>query len=159
MTKKSSSKTTKKYPDIVYQNKALCKAVSLLPVYSKSNLPVAYIKSLPMVIGAITVLVLLILPSTGNKIISFSKNVYSDFAYKTEVLKSEFVFSLRSGVTAYVNQIEKNVNILPIDTKVEPRVYLGRSEVEYLTKVKTKSLSENAHLLSASISQSLGYFK
>lgn len=151
MNKKSSSKTIKKYPDLVYQNKALCKAVSLLPTTTTSSIPAIYIKSLPMVIGVAILLVLIILPTTRNASINFTQNISSEFSLKTEKLKSDLAASLYTGVAAYINQIENNINILPIDSETEPKNYLGR--------VETRTFSEKAHFMTASISSGLEYFK
>lgn len=145
MKKKVPSKG-KRYPDLVSQNKALCKAISLLPTTTKSSIPAIYIKSLPMVIGVVTVLVLLF---------QIPENTFENFSSKNQELKSHFVFSLRAGVTAYSNQIKKNVNILPIDTKVEPQLYGGRVE----PSVDRAVFAEGLHSMTASLSDGFSKIK
>lgn len=142
MTQKSSSNKGKKYPKIVSQNKALCKAVSILPVNRKISVPMIYVRSLPMILGVVSLFILLILPS--------SRNVFFE---KTLILKNQMALSLETGLDAYVYQIKHNIKILPIDSQLESKNYLGRSEVPNLKQLKYESFSERAHFMTATISQ------
>lgn len=162
MKKESSSKPSKKikkYPDIVYQSRAIRKAVSVLPASNNSKLPIAYVRALPMIVGVVTALLLVLLPTTRNSIVSFSQKTFDNFYTQTNQLKSEFYFSLKNGLDSYKNQISQNIKILPIDTPVEQEDFLGRSEIKYISKKEPKILAEKAHLLTASIYKSLDYFK
>jgi hypothetical protein len=70
---------------------------------------------------------------------------------------------LRAGVSAYSDQIKKNINILPINTKVEPQLYAGRVEIKKLSKLDNKinltTLAEKTHLMTASVVNSLDNLK
>jgi hypothetical protein len=148
----------KKPSKTIPKNKALYKAVSALPV--KTNyLPVDYVKHLPMVIGAIFVILLFVFPVTRNAILAASKNSWNSFSDKTAQLKSELGFSLRTGMTAYTEKIKENIKVLPIDYEVEQPMYLGRVEVKNTSKKELNSLPERIHYMQASISGSLRYFK
>lgn len=149
----------KQYPKIISQNRALCKAVSLLPTSPAVSVPAAYIKALPMVVGVMTIIVLLILPTTRNFFINFSKGTSENFSNKTLILKNQMALSLESGVSAYISQLKNNINILPINHEVDSQNYLGRVEVRYLREVKADSFSEKAHFMTATISQGFDYFK
>ncbi|MFA7193743.1 MAG: hypothetical protein WC087_02405 [Candidatus Paceibacterota bacterium] len=154
MKKKAPSKG-KRYPDLVSQNKALCKAISLLPTTTKSSVPAIYIKSLPMVIGVMTIIALIILPTSRNFFSEISSNTFKNFSYKNEELKSHLIFSLRAGVTAYSDQIKKNIKILPIDTEIEPQLYGGRVE----PSVDRAVLAEGLHSMTASLSDGFSKIK
>jgi hypothetical protein len=147
MPQKSSSKKLK-YPKIVNKNKAVCRAVSMLPVSSSNRLPAVYVKSLPMVMGVITIFILLIIPSSRNH-----------FFIKTSELASYLNLSLRAGVSAYVYQVKNNIDILPIDSDLNSKQYLGRVEVNNLKPVQTKTLAENVHMVQASIIHSFNNLK
>lgn len=154
----------KKYPDLVSKNKALCKAISLLPVTTKSSLPTAYVRYLPLAVGAVIAIAFLIFP-TSYRQITFQtvETSFEKFSFKNQELKSYLTFSLRAGVSAYSDQIKKNINILPIDTKVEPQLYAGRVEIKKLSKLDNKinltTLAEKTHLMTASVVNSLDNFK
>jgi hypothetical protein len=148
MNKRSSSKG-KKYPNLVSENKALFKAVSVLPVGFKSSIPSIYIKSLPMIVGVVTILALFIIPTSRHSIVNFSQDSFSNFSHKNEELKSNLIFSLRTGLSAYSDQIRKTVKILPIDSVQKPQVYGGRVGSPELNRVV---LIENLHSMTASLS-------
>jgi hypothetical protein len=139
-------------PSLVAKNKSLCKAVSLLPIKSKSLIPVAYIKAIPIIFSVAVCIVLVAIPYTRNVSANFSVKTFDNFSSKTNQLKEEFVFSIRTGITAYKDQVRDNIKILPIDTYVEPELYLGRVEKPY-------SFSEKSHLMTASIYKGFEYFK
>jgi hypothetical protein len=159
MPQKSSSNKIKKYPKIVQRNKALCKAVSIMPTYPSVNLPVAYVKSLPMIVGVVTVMVLLIMPTTRSLITEFSKNTSEHFSNRTDILKKQMAFSLESGIDSYISLIKERVEILPIDSQVESKMYMGRVEESYLKHLKYDSFSEKAHFMTATISSGFNYLK
>lgn len=141
-------KINKKYP-------TLYKAVSHLPVSTDSKLPVAYVKSLPMIIGVITVFILMILPITRNSILDFSKRSFDNFNQKNQELVDYFSLSMRAGVSSYVEQLDKYINPLPIDTKVEPKLYGGRIEANNFSKpkeIEILKIAETAHLFTARVS-------
>ena len=142
----------KKTPSLVSKNKSLCKTVSLLPTKSQSIIPTIYIKALPMIISVAVCIVLVAIPYTRNVSANFSVKSFDNFSSKTNQLKGEFAFSLRTGITAYKDQVRDNIKILPIDTYVEPKLYLGRSKNQY-------SFSEKSHLMTASVYKAFEYFK
>ncbi len=148
----------KKPSKVTPKNKALYKAVSALPV--KTNiLPAAYVKHLPMVIGAMFILFIFIFPVTRNNIFEISKNTWNSFSSKTIQLKSDLGLSLKIGTTAYIEKIKGSINILPIDSEVEQPMYLGRVEAKNTTKKEISSLPEKLHYMQASISESFKHFK
>lgn len=142
----------KKTPRLVSKNKSICKALSLLPVKSQNLIPAIYIKSFPMIVAVAVCLVLVSFPFTRNASANFSIKTFDNFSLKTNQLRGELASSLHKGIIAYSNQIKDNIKILPIDTYVEPEIYLGRSEKPY-------SFSEKSHLMTASIYKSFEYFK
>jgi len=148
MTQKSSSNKGKKYPKIVSQNKALCKAVSILPVNKKISIPMIYVSSLPMIVGVVTLFILLILPSTRNA-----------FFDKTLILKNQMALSLEIGLDAYVSQLKNNIKILPMDSQLESKNYLARSEMINVKRLEFYSFAEKAHFMTATISQGFKNFK
>jgi len=162
MPKKSSSATSKNNKTDS-KNKALYKATSLLPMTSLSNIPAVYVRALPMIVGVVTVFVLLILPTTRNYFLDLSKNTSDQFSKKTDLLQANLFLSLQTGLDAYVNQIKENTEILPIDSDLEAKKYLGRAHVSKFKKVETDTFAEKAHIMTASLSQSFTqsfeYFK
>lgn len=141
-------KINKKYP-------TLYKAVSHLPVSTDSKLPVAYVKSLPMIIGVITVFILMILPITRNSILDFSKKSFDNFNQKNQELVDYFSLSMRAGVSSYLEQLDKYINPLPIDTKSESKLYSGRIEANNFSKpkeIEILRIVETAHLFTARVS-------
>jgi hypothetical protein len=162
MPKKSSSPTTKKNKTDS-KNKALYKATSLLPTTPLSSVPAVYMRALPMIIGVITILVLIILPTTRSAIFNLSKKTSDQFSTKTDLLQANLLLSLQTGLDAYVKQIKENIEILPIDSDLESKNYLGRAEASKFKKVETDTFAEKAHYMTASISQSFTqsfeYFK
>lgn len=153
MPKKSSSPTTKKNKTDS-KNKALYKATSLLPTTPISNVPAVYMRALPMIIGVVTILVLIILPTTRSTIYNLSKKTSEQFSSKTDTLQANLLLSLQTGLNAYVNQIKENTEILPIDSDLESKNYLGRAQVYKLKKIEADTFSEKAHYMTASLSQS-----
>jgi hypothetical protein len=92
-------------------------------------------------------------------ITEFSKNTSEHFSSRTDVLKKQMAFSLESGVEAYISQIKENINILPIDSQMESKNYLGRVEAKHLKRVEAKTFSERAHFMTVTISGAFNYFK
>ncbi len=158
MNKKSSYKQ-KKYPDIIYQNRALCKAVSNLPTTPLIRIPSVYISRLPMIIGAATILVILLIPSTRNYSTNFFEKTSSEFSLKSNELKMELLGSLNIGLDSYVVKVREGINVLPIDSDLDSKKYLGRASVQERDKKQFKTLSEKTHLMTAIISQSLDYLR
>lgn len=141
---KPARKIKIKYPDLSLKNKALYQTVSRLPVSTNSKLPAAYIKSLPMIIGVVTVLALIFV----------SQNNFTHFKNRTIELGNYLSLSMRAGISSYVSQLEKNIRPLPIDTKAEPKLYGGRIEVNKFSKIDINmvKMAESAHLMTARVS-------
>lgn len=163
MSKSVSNKKVKplrnikiKYPDESIKNKALYKVISRIPTTSNSKLPVAYIKSLPMIIGVVTILFLIFIPAVRQNTIQISQNSFNHLKNKTLELGDYVSLSMKAGVSSYFSQLEKHINILPIDTNTEPKLYLGRIESNNFSKldldINLGKMAENTHMMTAKVS-------
>lgn len=148
----------KKYPKLVYENKAICKAVSVLPTGFKSMVPAVYVRALPMVIGVVAIFAIFVIPASRHTVVSISQNALSHFNTKNQELVANLSFSLRAGITAYTHQVRDSIEILPIDYQVELKVLGGRTGKEPL-EINRVVIIENMHAMTASLSQGFSLLK
>lgn len=147
-----------KYPKLVYENKAICKTISILPAGFKSTVPAVYLRALPVVIGVVTIFAIFVVPASRHSVVSNSQNALSHLHTKNQELVANLSFSLRAGITAYTHQVEDSIKILPIDSRVEPRVYGGRVGKQPI-EINRVVIVENMHAMTANLSEGFSLLK